>query len=136
MATTDSELIDEVKAFTGYTDNDFTDSQVQDLLDIGKEEIKATLNRDSLTLYTSDTHDTTRALFWFTCIATKVRAGEIGSVNLNIDDVLEYSDIPNEYSFWFDNLRTRLIGAEGERGITGASSVQIERDARSYPDSR
>lgn len=129
MATDDESLMREVRALTGYTDeNTFSDIDLLDLINISKQEVRSELGLPDLTFHESETYQADRALFWFTCITLKVRAGEIGNVDINIGDVLEYTDSQNEYSYWFEQLRKRMSSAATSQGLSGASSTVIERD--------
>lgn len=134
MARSDSELINEVRALTGYTDTSmFSDSDIQGLVDIGKEELRSYFGQPQFEFYLrgdTNTLDADRALFWFTCIALKVRAGEIGSVELTIDS-LEQNQSDGQFDYWFQNFAQRVQAAGGSESI-GAAGTQIERAGRSY----
>ena len=133
MARSDSELINEVRALTGYDDGAmFTDSDIQALVDLGKEELRAGLGLPDFTFYRRDdvnTLDADRALFWFVCIATKVRAGEIGSVELSVNN-LEETTRQGQFEYWFSNFQNRMRAAESAN--VGAASTTISRSDRDY----
>lgn len=130
MATSDQELIEEVRAITGYEDSTtFSDNDIQTVVHIAKEEIRSHLGNTELTFYqtgNNNTHDADRALFWFTCIGLKARAGEIGSVDLTVDS-LEQTSSQGQFSFWFEMFGTRIRAAT-DAGVNGPSGVQISRD--------
>lgn len=135
MARSDTDLIGEVRALTGYDDGVmFTDSDIQSLIDIGKEELRSHLGLSTLEFYQrgdTNTLDADRALFWFTCIATKVRAGEIGSVELTVDG-LETAQSRGQFEYWFQNFAQRVHAASGLVN-SGAASTTISRgDDRTY----
>lgn len=131
MATTDSELIAEVRAFAGYeSTNVFSDSDIQEIIDIAKEEILSDLGTQQVNWYTGN-HDLTRALFWFTCIGLKVKDGEIGSADIDIDEI-RATDSETEYDFWFKQFQKRLRGAAKITDSVGAGVSSIERDERDY----
>lgn len=134
MARSDSDLINEVRALTGYTSSVmFSDSDIQALIDIGKEELRSRFGAPQFQFYQrgdTNTLDADRALFWFTCIALKVRAGEIGSVELTVD-MLETQQSDGQFDYWFDNFAQRVQAASGSE-VAGAAGVQIERDDREY----
>jgi len=133
MARTDTELIDEVRAFTGYDGGSmFTDTDMQALVELGKEELRSRLGSPDYEFYQrggTNTLDADRALFWFTCIATKVRAGEIGSVELTVNN-LEEQQSAGQFGFWFRNFRDRLYSAENS--TVGAATTTISRTDRTY----
>lgn len=135
MASSDAEMVAEVRSLTGYTDTStFSDSDVQEVIDIAKEEIRSYLNVNDFTFYvdtqSADTHDADRALFWMSCIGLKIRAGEIGSADISISS-LERAQTQDQYSIWFNMLFNRLHSAAAT-DAQGASSTQIQRDGRSY----
>lgn len=137
MATSDTELITEVRSFTGYTDtNTFSDQDIQELVDIAKEEIRADIGDPNFTFYqtgATNTHNADRALFWFTCIGTKVRAGELGSISLTINDLESGRAHEQDYQFWFSQFSTKMSSARTSHSAeSGAASRQIERTDRSY----
>jgi len=132
MATTDSELITEVRALTDYPSDVMSDAEVQELIDIGKEELRAQFSNPSYTFYTGD-QSADRALFWFTCLGTKIKAGEIGSVNLEVGDILAQKPAQGHYDIWFESFESRVKEAESEVGdVAGPAQTELERDNRTY----
>jgi hypothetical protein len=132
MATTDSELITEVRALTDYPQEVISDSEMQELVDIGKQELQARFNQPGYAFYTGD-HSADRALFWFTCIAAKVKAGEIAGVNLEVGDIAAQSPAATHYDYWFEAFQERLNEAINEvSGYAGPAHKLIERDDRNY----
>jgi len=138
MATSDVELINEVRALTGYDDHyTFDDADVQQIVNIGKEEIRQRLGQPNFTFYQTspaDTHSADRALFWFSCIGLKAKAGEIGAADLSLNE-LEKTKTQEQYRFWFDQLWAALRSA-GPAETRGAASTQIERTNRNYSYSK
>lgn len=133
MADNDTELISEVRAFTGYTSSDtFTDSDLQELVDIAKEELRAEFGDPDFTFYQSGQHDADRALFWFTCLATKVRTGEIGGISIEINEIRTASPGEEEYRFWITRLDKKISAANSQLGRSNSSMRNISRDDRSY----
>lgn len=124
-------LIEEARAITDYDSNIYTDSEFQELVDIGREEIRAETGSPELSFYTSDTFQATRALFWFTCIAAKVRAGEIAGVNLTVESIEAAQPGNENYAYWFRNFGKRIRAAAG---ATGPASIVLSRTERSYGD--
>ena len=132
MATTDSELIAEVRALTDYPADVMSDAEVQALVDLGKEELRAWLGDSSYTFYTGD-QSADRSLFWFTCLATKIKAGEIGAVNLEIGDIIAQKPAQGHYDVWFEMFESRLNEAQRDVGSYGGPAKKdLERDNRNY----
>lgn len=135
MATSDQELIDEVRSFTGYDNDPFSDQKIQTTLETAKEEIRAKLAEPNFQFYGSDTLQADRALFWLTCLGLKLRAGEIGAAEFSIDELetQPLNDSSGEANVWFHNFINSLRGAEREDlGSSGLSHVQVSRDDRTY----
>jgi hypothetical protein len=133
MARSDQELIDEARALTGYDDGAmFTDTDMEALLSLSKEEIRSSLGAPGFEFYRRDevnTLDADRALFWFLCIGAKIRAGEIGSVELTVDN-LEEQTREGQFNVWFSNFQQRMAAAQA--GVTGAATTTISRTDRTY----
>lgn len=131
MASDDDSLIAEARALTDYNSEIFTDSEVQEILDIAKDEIRADLGAPELTFYTQETFQATRALFWFTCIGLKVRAGEIAGVDLTVESIEAAQGDVENYNLWFSNFSKRIRAASTSPGPAVAS---VARDNRTYGD--
>lgn len=134
MVSSDTELIEQVRGMTDYDASIMSDSEIQTLIDIGKEEIAGYLaadneDPDNFTFYQSDTYDADRALFWFTCIAMKAKAGEIAAVNLTVGSLRATSYAGSKFDLYFDNFDKKMRMAEG--GNTPAISAP-QRDNRTY----
>lgn len=133
MARSDQELIDEVRALTGYDDGAmFSDADMQALVTLSKEELRSSLGDAEFEFYLrgqENTLDADRALFWFVCIGAKIRAGEIGSVELTVDS-LEEQTREGQFNVWFKNFQQRLHAAQ--TGVTGAATTTISRTERNY----
>lgn len=139
MATTDSELIAEARALTNYTQSMLSDSTFQELVDIGKEELRAEMDKPNFSFYQTGGEHTLqadRALFWFTCIAAKIKGGEIGGIDIDLGDISTNQPDEEEYAVWFSQFRKRLdaaVASETDTGGPGQTSLQ--RDDRTYGDS-
>lgn len=133
MADSDYELIQEVRGLTDYHPDVMSDSDIRTLINIGKEELRARLGDPEFSFYETETHSADRALFWFTCIATKVKAGEIAGINITVDQIEASTSNLGQYDYWFESFRERLSEAETQVGAT-ISQTLIERDNRSYGD--
>lgn len=138
MATTNSELIDEVRALTGYDEHIFSDLEMLSLLNICKEEIRADLDDPDFTFFVTgdnDTHQADRALFWFLSVATKIRAGEIGGIDISVADLDAEQVNDDQASIWISNFHNRL-NSVGEGGRQ-PSHVRVNRGTeRDYGSER
>lgn len=138
MATNDSELINEVRGLTDYGTAIMTDGELQTLVDIGKEEIQAHVGElDSggqIQFFGSDTLQQDRALFWFTCIAAKAKAGEIASVNLTVGSIRSTSYAGSKFDFYFKNFDKRMATVERVASGGPAQVNATRSDDRSYDE--
>jgi hypothetical protein len=129
MASSDSELIEEVRALTDYDESVYSDEEIQELVDIGKSELRSKWNEPELDFYTSERSHVERALFWFTCIATKVRIGEIASMNIRVESFEATKPGNLHYDYWFRNFQQHMRDAYQN---PGPSSTVMSRTDRSY----
>lgn len=140
MASTDSELIDEVRALTDYTQGVYSDSEMQALVNLCKEELRADFDEPNFQFYQTGDDSTLaadRALFWFVCIAAKIRAGEIGGISIDVAEVTATQPSSSGYEVWFKNFEKRLNEAQKsviESGPGPAHTTEA-RDDRTYGDS-
>lgn len=132
MAQSDFELINEVRALTDYHPDVMSDSTLQELIGIAKAELRADFGNTEFTFYEDGTHNADRALFWFTCIAAKVRAGEIAGIDITIDDLAGHKPTGSPHDFWFTRFEEKLKEANADQGTTGISQVNLSRDNRAY----
>lgn len=133
MASDDNSLIAEARALTDYDSQVYTDSEFQELVDIGKEELRASLGVPDFQFYTEEHLSATRALFWFVCIAAKVRAGEISAVNITVGDFETQNPASTHYDYWFDNFQSRMQAAYHETDAGGGpSQINLSRTERTY----
>lgn len=131
MASSDSELVEEVRSLTDYDEHVYSDGEIRGLVDIGKSELRSKWNEPELDFYTEERLHVERALFWFTCIAVKVRAGEIASMNIRVETFEATKPGNTHYGYWFRNFQQHFRDAYGE---SGPSSVIMSRSNRSYGD--
>lgn len=131
MATTDSELIDEVRQLTDYDSALISDSDFQELVNIAKEELDSEVPDSArpLSYYGSDTHEQDRALFWLVCLFSKVKAGEIGVPTFSVNE-LRQNALDEQSNFWMMMFNTRVHQISGASGF---GSTSLERaDERAY----
>lgn len=132
MATSDTELIEEVRALTDYDSSIVSDSEMQELVEIGKEEIRLEFPLvDNLFpgFYEGDlTID--RALFWFVYVAAKVKVGELGGLDISAGSFLDVAPDSASDSMGLRNFQRRMKGVQTMGGIAQA---QITRSSdRTY----
>lgn len=130
MATSDTELIQEARAITDYDSGLISDAEFQTLVDIGKEELESEFS-DNFPGFYNGNKDADRALFWFTCIAAKVRAGEIAGVNLTVGSIRATSYSNSKFDFWFESFEEKLYSATGGKP---SRKQNLSRDGRAYGD--
>jgi len=130
MASTDSELISEVRAFTDYNSAVISDSDFQDLVSLGKEELKEELGNDANFpgFFNGNLH-VDRALFWFVVIAAKVKVGEISGIDIRSGEFLDTDQEPDGNALLFQNYRKRVASYNRR---SGASHTTVDRTDRSY----
>lgn len=135
MASDDNELIAEVRGITDYDSSIFSDNELQQLVRIGKEELRSALGVADFQFYTEESQSATRALFWFVAIAAKVRAGEISNVNITVGDFETQNPANIHYDYWFSNFRNRLQEAYRETASGGGpEQISLSRTNRTYGD--
>lgn len=101
MATDDASLKTEVRAITDYDSGILTTSDLQEVLNIAKEELRANKNDGSLDFYGDIRAE--RTLFWLTCIFAKVKTGEIDGATFEISE-LQVESEEGGNSLYFDNF--------------------------------
>lgn len=133
MAQSDVELISEVRSLTDYHEGIISDSDMQDLVVVAKEEVRGELGDSSFEFYGAQTFDADRALFWFLCIASKVKVGELGGIEITADAFRSQQPQHVQNSFWFIRFQNKMQAAALQAGTGGAATTTISRsDERSY----
>lgn len=130
MYATKVELKNDVREFTGYT------SQLalsQDGLNTAYKRAKRHIIRkksisDDFEWYGPDNGAARDALFWFTCLFTKIETGELDSQGLqagavDADELLAKDD--NSITSWYREARDAL------RSVKSTSIIQSSRPVRS-----
>jgi hypothetical protein len=134
MATSDTELMSEVRAMTHYDTSIVSDSTMQTLIDVGKKEIEADFPETPASPFPgfyAGNLQIDRALFWFVCIAAKIRVGEISGISISSGQFLDVEPSDTDDPFLFRNFQRRLANVMGK---TGPGQIQVERDGRTYGD--
>lgn len=134
MANSDQEIIDRARTLNDVPSAVMADSDIQTIVDIGKDELRAWFNDASYSFY-SGSPDADQALFWFTVIGVKIRLGEITSVNLRVADIQTETFSGTQYDWLFENFNKHLADAEENiSGLVGMSKKNLSRDGRAYGD--
>lgn len=132
MATSDTELIEEVRTLTGYDALLIPDPEMQTLLQVAKNDIEGLASTPFDTIY--DDKVVERATFWTTVMFTKVHMGELDAPNFTIGalkvDALPRRDIARVWYRQLDQYIARLSAGRA----TGITSVR--RANREYNDER
>lgn len=135
MATNDQELIAEARGLTDYDQTVLSDSEFQQVVDICKEELRADFGEPGYAFY-SGSLNADRALFWFVCIAAKIRTGEIGGLNITTGDVeAAHPAQVHHDSAWFknyENRKRRAMKNFSDEASSGPAQTTISRDDRGY----
>jgi hypothetical protein len=91
MVSTDNDLKSEVRTLTDYESKSvLSDTALGEVLGIAKRDIQAEANTSISTWY--DTLDKENALFWATCLFTKIKAGELDGIPMSLGD-MEYESL-------------------------------------------
>lgn len=126
MATTDTELKEQVREMTDYTNTtQFSPSALTEVFKIAKRDIQAEANTTVDDWY-SDL-DNENALFWTACLFTKIKAGEIEGANMALGDI-EYESLKaggdgyqSDPLVWYEKAKRytdRLVDSGGRFGST------------------
>lgn len=127
MPTDDTTLKAQVRGLTNYNDTILPDSDLQEILDLAKVEIRASIGDDTLDF--GETVQAERALFWLTCIFTKVKAGEIDSPSFRIGELsVRQSNITERHNVWVDNFWKHYRSIEGGSPVAHTKAGRRDRD--------
>jgi hypothetical protein len=119
MATTDDELMAEVRGLTDYDTGILSDAELTTVLELTKRELESSKDSTSLDWYGD--LQTERTLFWLTCIFAKIKTGEIDSGSFEISELSVEGDDGKD-SIYFDNFwrHYHSLGGGRPRGhLTG-----------------
>lgn len=130
MADSQTEIRDEVRALTDYSKNIFSDAEMDEVIGIAEDEVRAEISDPSLTFYQgNDTFNADRAVMWLSALFAKIRSGEIEGVELSAGD-LDTNSLSAPNTFWYIQFQRRLSQVDGTPGF---GSTQVTReDDRTY----
>lgn len=140
MATTDTELENEVRGFTGVTTSVVGSEEFQTVLSDAKRhiELRRSLNQEQIDWYGEPAQQ--EALNWATKLFLKVAAGELDSQTIQvgaIDHETLLSKDDNELTVWYRNMEraVRNINPENLFGhVSTERRVYGEDDAGTDTD--
>ncbi|WP_372611627.1 hypothetical protein [Halomonas sp.] len=142
MASSDDELLGEARIQTGYSTRTLDDSEFLGVLSIAKRHIRTRKAIEEVwsedDWYANQYRE--EALFWFTCLFSKVATGELDSQTLQVGAVDAKSLLAKEnddVTTWFRNARTALKSVEpGENTESGFGHGigGVSREDRLYGD--
>lgn len=130
MATSQTEIRDEVRALTDYGKNIFSDAEMDEVIGIAEDEVRAEIDDPSLSFYQgNDTFNTDRAVMWLSALFAKIRSGEIEGVEMSAGD-LDINSLSTDDTFWYVQFQRRLSQLDASPGF---GSTQVTRtDDRTY----
>ena len=131
MATSDTELEEEVRVMTGYDTAVLPSSQFQTVISRAKSFL---INRRSLENDDVDWFGNPRAeeaLYWGVCFFAKVKTGELDGQNIaagaiDLDTLLAKDD--NELTTWLRNAlnASKSLNPTGDFGIRGSTRTSLD----------
>lgn len=132
MATSQSEIKDQVRTLTDYDPQIINQSAMDDVISIAEDEIRSSAGDPSLTFYQgTDTFDLDLAVMWLSCIFAKVKTGEIDGPDMTLGDI-EVSSFEGNETYWFERFQRAMRRFQNTRGF---GRVDVSRDTRTYGDS-
>lgn len=132
MATSQTEIREKVRTITDYDQSLLSDSDLDGVIDLAEAEVRSDLDNPSKSFYQgTDTYHIDLAIMWLSCLFAKVKAGEIGGINIELGE-LRATSLTGDASLWMAKFERRLQSGGDTRGY---GSTTISRDSRSYGDS-
>lgn len=128
MISTESELKSDVREMTGYPDSVLPVDGLEASIRTAKRHIRVKKSLDqNYDWYDSENVQATEALFWFTCLFSKVQTGELDSQGLQAGAVDANELLAKEsdkITTWYRNANSSL------KSIKSASIVRSAAPAR------
>lgn len=139
MASSDAELLSQVRDMTGYTDRTtLEESELRSVVERAKSWITSRKSLDpDASWYAEDSPEREEALFWLSCLFSKVASGELDSPGHEVDNVrIEHlaANGDSQTTEWASRAQQALrnvspAGSSG--GNYGVTSIQRSSD-RTY----
>lgn len=130
MASSQPELLDDVRKFTGYEEFVLDEAELRTCLDRAKGHIASRKSLDASQAEWYSNPQLEEAVFWFTTFLTKIATGELDSPAGAIENV-ELERFNSYESEWYQRAQQALRAIEVSG--SGSSAVgSIERQDRVY----
>ncbi|WP_330630667.1 hypothetical protein [Halocatena halophila] len=128
MVADDTEMKELVRSLTDYDSSILTDSELESLLVLSKDEFWA--DTDTSARFYTGNKQADQALFWLLCLFSKIKVGELDAPAFEIAEIqVDEASNPEEISRWLKNYRKYRDNA-----VTGSKAGigQISRSDRTY----
>lgn len=139
MISNETDLKDDVRQLTGYTSTNVLSTDGLDTsYRTAKRHIRIEKSFDSdYDWFGDDKPESVDALFWFTCLFTKIQTGELDSQDLQIGAIDQKTLLAKgdgEVTTWFRNANSALRALNSDNLFTSASPQRSNRnyEADSY----
>lgn len=121
MATSDPDLVDEIRSFCGFKSQLVSDQELNTSVSRAKRhlKLKSRLADENVDWYNKPKQE--EALFWASALFAKVQAGDLDSATVSVGAMEEGRLLANggEPTLWYQNYNSALqVLAEEESGIS------------------
>ena len=132
-ASSDEELLRDVRDLTGYEKYDINDAELRTCIDRAKSHISSRMSLDVSDDYWYSGDKREEALFWLTCFLSKVATGEIGAPSGAVENI-EIGRLPTRDSEWYKRAEEAIAGMESNSGSGSYGVSGVTRSNRVYGD--
>lgn len=131
MASSKTDLLDDVREFTGYDEYVLDSSELRTCLDVAQRHIatRKSLDASEAPWYTND--ELEDALFWFTSFLTKVATGELDAPGGSVENV-EIEMFSASDSEWYRRAEQAVRAVSLDTGSSSGSVGSVTREDRTY----
>jgi len=138
MVSNETELKDDVREFTGYTSvkvlsNDGLDTAYR----AAQRHIRVKKSLDAdYDWFNTDKPESQEALFWYTCLFSKVETGELDSQDLQagaVDQSALLAKADDDVTTWYRNAKSALKSIKATSIVQSAAPSRTDREYE--PDS-
>ena len=132
MIANETELKEEVREMTGYkTANILSDDGLDSAYTAAQRHIRVKKNLDpSFTWFGSEKAQAIDALFWYTCLFTKVQTGELDSQDLQIGAVNSSALLAknnSDVTTWYRNAKDAVRALNPDGIIQSSAPARTDR---------
>lgn len=134
--TSDADLKTQVRSMTDYSTAVLSATKLDEVVATAKAELMAEVGDTTLTFYGDINAE--RALFWTTCLFTKIKAGELDGVPMSLGDIeFDALRMQGEYGsgavVWLQNAQqyTNRLATSNDAARYGVRSID-RGESRSY----